>query len=171
MFLKNNRGFIYTLIVIFVVASIPVVYYLSNPKFQFDVDTTVIDLWDVLSGKASVASEHLATDGPVIFCSYDTVYARLDRTEGERRNNLLKFFKFGDSPLTSNVILKRKGAVYQIYMPVKKGSENNPEEVKKFQDLANTLSDTVFEFQPVEIHMSDDFFNTLKVVPMKPRPS
>ncbi len=171
MFLKNNRGFIYTLIVIFVVASIPTFYYQTNPKFRFDVDTTVIDLWDILGGKASVASEHLATDGPVIFCSYDTVYARLDRTEGERRNNLVKFFKFGDSPLTSNVILKRKGAVYQIYIPVKKGAENDPGEVGKFQDLANTLSDTVFEFQPVEIHMSDDFFNTLKVVPMKPRPA
>lgn len=171
MFLKNNRGFIYTLIVVFVVASIPTFYYQTNPQVRFDVDTTIIDLWDILSGKASVASEHLATDGPVIFCSYDTVYARLDRTEGERRNNLLKFFKYGDSPLTTNMILKRKGALYQLYIPVKKGAENDPEQTGKFQDLANTLSDTVFEFQPVEIHMSDGFFNTLKVVPMKPHPA
>ena len=62
------------------------------------------------------------------------------------------------------IIVRKSGDTYQIFIPYKKGSDTDPEIVRASKVVANTLSANVFDAQPVDIHMCDDFFNTNRVV-------
>jgi hypothetical protein len=48
--------------------------------------------------------------------------------------------------------------------PIKKGVENDAEFATTMRFIANDLSTNVFNSQPVDMHLCDEFFNTIRVV-------
>lgn len=62
------------------------------------------------------------------------------------------------------MVVTKLGDIYEIHFPIKKGTENDAQTVTTMRSLANYLSTDVFDSQPVEIHISDFFFNTIRVV-------
>lgn len=62
------------------------------------------------------------------------------------------------------VMVRKSGKTYEILVPFKKGADTDPEILKAAKVIARDLSINVFESQPVDIHMCDDFFNTNRVV-------
>ena len=52
---------------------------------------------------------------------------------------------------------------YEFLFPVKKGGEMDQNAVSGFKAIAMELSARVFDSQPVEAHMCDEFFKTLRV--------
>lgn len=63
------------------------------------------------------------------------------------------------------VQLTRQGETYEVHVVVKKGIEQDPEYIASFKLLGDELSSEVFGDAKVDVHLADDYLNTIRVVP------
>jgi hypothetical protein len=60
--------------------------------------------------------------------------------------------------------LNKVGNTYEFRMVIKKGLENDQDLIQIAQEFANQLSADVFAGNQVDIHLCDEYLNTLRVV-------
>lgn len=65
-----------------------------------------------------------------------------------------------------SVQLDKSGDTYQFRMVVQEGKDKDEKYVAIIPQVANEISKNVFNGAKVEVHLCDQNFNTLKVVPM-----
>jgi hypothetical protein len=80
--------------------------------------------------------------------------------------NYLISSKFADGT-SKSVLITKSGNTYQFKFATKKGADKDPEYLKNGKIFAFQLSKGVFNNAPVEVHMCDDYLNTLVVLPME----
>jgi|GEM_PF-5163060 len=85
------------------------------------------------------------------------------KAEATRLGNYLVKTGFFNGDFKS-VQLTREGRWYQVRMVVKTGNENDLQFLELVKVFATELSREVFDGQPVEIHLCDPYFKTLRVV-------
>lgn len=104
--------------------------------------------------------EELSKDGVQLFYT--------DKVTKEEANNLLSYLVeegFSDGT-TKTVQLNKSGNTYEFRMVVKKGIEQDEEYITLFKDLTLELSESVFNYNPVDIHLCDDELETIRIIPM-----
>ena len=69
-----------------------------------------------------------------------------------------------DSDSISVKVLKND-EIYEVYFVVKKGMENDPSTIQVLKELGDELSREVFQYSKTDIHLTDETFGTLRVVP------
>jgi hypothetical protein len=79
--------------------------------------------------------------------------------------NYLISSKFADGNAKS-VLITKSGNTYQFKFVAKQGADKDPESLKNGKLFASQLSAGVFNNAPVEVHMCDDYLNTVMVLPM-----
>ena len=62
------------------------------------------------------------------------------------------------------VQINKSGNTYEFRMVVKKGIEKDEEFIQVFKNLSAVLSEDVFDGYSVDIHLCDEYLNTLRVV-------
>jgi len=72
-----------------------------------------------------------------------------------------EFFTPGN---TVSVQIDKTGKTYEFRMVVKKGIEKDPEYIEIAKLMAYALSEDVFNGSPVDIHLCDPYFETIRVV-------
>lgn len=104
-------------------------------------------------------------------CKVIFEYNSLAPDEWERKRRYINYLekvwpceKGKSEGISQAIIVRKNGKTYQIFIPFKKGSDTDPEIVGAAKEVANDLCGNVFDSQPVDIHMCDDFFNTNRVV-------
>ena len=60
--------------------------------------------------------------------------------------------------------LNKTGDTYEFRMVIKTGIEKDEEYIQLFKMMCVELSDYVFNGNPVDIHLCDEYLNTLRVV-------
>ena len=71
-----------------------------------------------------------------------------------------------DSDSISVKVLKND-EIYEVYFVVKKGMEDDLSTRLMFQVLGDELSKDVFQYSKTDIHLTDETFKTLRVVPCR----
>lgn len=89
--------------------------------------------------------------------------SRVQKAEAERLSDYLVKCGFFNGDRKS-VQIDREGRWYRFRMIVKKGIETDPQNIAVMKAFITDLSRDVFGGLPVEIHLCDDHFNTLKTV-------
>jgi hypothetical protein len=86
--------------------------------------------------------------------------------ETDSLGNYLVTQKFANGiPKTAQIT--KSGNTYQFRFVIKEGMDKDTAYLQNVKIFAGQLSQNVFKGAPVEIHMCDDYLNTLKAVPMK----
>lgn len=162
---KNRRTLLHVTVVLLIIVPLPLFKYLYDPAVRFAVDTSIIAMYDAQSDTGKIAFENSRDTGTVIFFSYDREQSAKDSVEAERRKKLVSF-NFGGEAQNgpSHVKVIRQGGRYQVFIPVQKAVENDQEALFLMTDLANNLSEKVFDNSCVDINLSDAFFNSFKTV-------
>lgn len=62
------------------------------------------------------------------------------------------------------LVVKKVGDRYEFHFPIKNGMENDAQTVRDMRVIAKDLSTNVFDSQPVDVHLSNEYFNTIRVV-------
>ncbi|HEX8844659.1 MAG TPA: hypothetical protein VF791_08455 [Pyrinomonadaceae bacterium] len=62
--------------------------------------------------------------------------------------------------------LDKAGDTYQMRVSVKEGVDKDPKYEKPFAQIASAVSKNVFGGAKVEVHFTDQYFKTLKVIQM-----
>ena len=92
----------------------------------------------------------------------------LERTvENQRSKQFIQYLKkilSCEHGAWMRIVVNKIGNTYQIHWPIKKGMENDEKFVTAFKSMAKELSTNVFDMQPVNINLSDEFSNTVRVV-------
>jgi hypothetical protein len=86
-------------------------------------------------------------------------------TEGDAKSLgefLVETGFFDDNPKT--IQLSKSGNTYQLRIVVQEGIEKSEEMLAVFKEMAQLLSDSIFNGAPVEVHVCNDRLRTLKVV-------
>ena len=104
--------------------------------------------------------EQLSINGGELFYK-DSV----EKSEAKRLGEYLKANKFYDGTPKSAQLAK-SGKTYQFRIVVKTGLENDADVVKNMKLFAGQISEDVFKGAPVEIHLCDPKFRTLRTVIM-----
>lgn len=61
--------------------------------------------------------------------------------------------------------LLKSDEIYELYIITKKGVENDDTNIQRLKLLGDELSRNVFQYSKTDIHMTDDDFQTVRVVP------
>ena len=77
-----------------------------------------------------------------------------------------KYWTRGPVPLVLSIMLVREGELWQFRMITEEGLWHDPEMEKNFSYLAQVLSEDVFNNEPVEIHICNEFFITKNIAAM-----
>lgn len=163
---QTGRTLLHIAIALLIIAPLPLFKYLYDPGVQFAVDTSIIAMYDAQAATGKIAIENSRETGSVIFFSYDQEQAAKENSEVERRKRFVSFKMAGDSQRgPSHLKVIKQAGHYLVFVPVLKGTENDDETSFLMTNLANNLSQKVFDDRPVDIHLSDAFFNSLKVIP------
>ena len=163
MSIKNKRRFLYALAFLCLLVGIPLFLYDYNPSVRFWLNTFVIGQLHTRSGAGVVTTEALSPSGSVLFCVYDSPTGDIDYREQTRRNRLVRLVNCAD-PNPPGIILNKHKDRYALFVPVIKGKEGDSLTLKAIKDYGDSLSDVIFDNHPVEIHVTDEFMNTLKVI-------
>jgi hypothetical protein len=86
--------------------------------------------------------------------------------ETDSLGNYLVKEKFANG-VPKTVQLTKSGDTYQFRFVVKEGMDKDAAYMQTVKTFASDLSQKVFNGAPIEVHMCDDFLNTLAVVQMK----
>ena len=62
--------------------------------------------------------------------------------------------------------LNRNQNIYEVKIVCKKGIEEDQEYIERAKLMAYRISQAVFQKHEVDIHLCDDYLNTIRVVPM-----
>ncbi len=163
---QTKRTLLHITVALLIIVPLPLFKYLYDPGTQFAVDTSIIAMYDAQAATGKIAIENSRETGSVIFFSYDKEHAAKETQEAERRKKLVSFRMAGDAQRgPSHLKVIKQAGHYLVFIPVFKGTENDPETLFRMTDLANNLSANVFDDQPVDINLTDAFFNSLKVIP------
>ena len=92
---------------------------------------------------------------------YTTAVSKEDATR--LQDYLIQSKACGDSQISMQ--LTKSGSMRQFRMVVKPGFEKDKGYLATVQELGATLSAHVFGGAPLEVHLCDDHFRTLRVVP------
>ncbi len=163
MSVKNKRRFLYALAFICVLVGIPLFLYDYSPAVRFWLNTFVIGQLHTRSGAGVVTTEALSPSGAVLFCVYDSPTGDIDYREQTRRNRLVRLVNCAD-PNPPSIILNRHDDRYAVFVPVIKGKEDGSLALKAIKDYGDSLSGVIFDNHSVEIHVTDEFMNTLRVI-------
>ena len=85
------------------------------------------------------------------------------KTEAERLGTYLVRSGYFDGE-RKTFQLDGRGRSYQVRCVVKKGIDSDPVFIEVFRMLADEISRNVFDNKAVEIHLCDEYMNTLRVV-------
>ncbi len=88
---------------------------------------------------------------------------QVTEAEAKRLGQYLVDIGFFDDEEKS-VQIKRKDKTYQFRMVAKKGIERDPAVITGLKEFCTQLSENVFNNAPIEIHICDDYFETIQVV-------
>ena len=163
MSIKSKRRFLYALAFLCVLVGIPLFLYDYSPSVRFWLNTFVIGQLHTRSGAGVVASETISPNGAVLFCLYDSPTGDIDFREQTRRNRLVRLVNCAD-PNPPGIILSRHQDRYALFVPVIRGKEGDSLILKAIKDYGDSLSDVIFDNHAVEIHITDEFMNTLRVI-------
>lgn len=61
--------------------------------------------------------------------------------------------------------LLKSDEIYELYIITKKGVENDDANIQRLKLLGDELSRNVFQYSKTDIHITDDDFQTIRVVP------
>lgn len=100
-------------------------------------------------------------DGVQLFHTKNITDAEVDSL-----GNFLVSSKFANGN-EKTVQIRKAGDTYQFRFVVKKGIDKDTTYLQNAKIFASDLSAKVFHNAPVQIHMCDEYLNTLAVVPMK----
>lgn len=78
-------------------------------------------------------------------------------------NYLNKEFNYESDSIAVKVL--KNDEIYEVYVVVKKGIEDDLSTRLMFQVLGDELSRDVFRYSKTDIHLTDETFETLRVVP------
>ncbi|MFI5159814.1 MAG: hypothetical protein ACHQHN_00985 [Sphingobacteriales bacterium] len=87
-------------------------------------------------------------------------------TEVNSLGDYLVKAKFANG-VPKTVQLTKSGSTYQFRFVIKDGMDKDSAYLQTVKVFAGELSQNVFKGAPVEVHLCDDFLNTLVVIPMK----
>lgn len=128
----------------------------NDPQIKFSVMTrykamsqgATIDMW-----------------GPNCWIRFD--YCVSTPAESERKSRFIKYLKETLPPIEGGwraVVVAKLGDTYEIHLPIKKGVENDFFWLISMRSTADELSTKMFDAKPVEWHLCDLSFNTIRVV-------
>jgi DNA-directed RNA polymerase subunit RPC12/RpoP len=92
------------------------------------------------------------------------LYAGVTKGEAEKFGNYLVKTGLFDDKDECTVRLTKTGSTYEYHVVVKKGVEQDQDSVRGFRMMAGQMSRDVFNGAEVDIHLCDDYWNTLRVV-------
>ena len=93
---------------------------------------------------------------------------KVEKTEAEKLGNFLVRTEFADENEKSIQLSKNEeNGNYEFRMVTNKEAAESDTYVAVFKIYAKQISDSVFNKQPVDFHVCDNTFNTLKVIPFE----
>ena len=103
-----------------------------------------------------------SADGYIIFCYEDDAALRQDESTRDKFMDLMREYNYVDRRI---VVMLRKGRnEYSFFLPIKKGLDQDPEMILNCKTVAKDMSRRIFGGKRVDIHLCDEFLNTLRVV-------
>ena len=87
--------------------------------------------------------------------------------EAGRAKKLVEYFRsiLPDKDLWYALEVDKQGNTYRVFFPVKHGIENDFVMMLHMRALVNDISSKVFDGGRVDLHLCDESFNTIRVVP------
>lgn len=137
----------------------------SNKRKTFSIATTLITIMFLLFSVSGCSKLDYGTK--LTFAKTNELYYTDKVTSKEAQalgDYLVKIGIFADDSNTRSVQLNKDGSTYEFRMVVKKGLEQDQTVVEAMKIISLDLSNTIFNGAPVDIHLCDDKFETLRVV-------
>ncbi len=132
----------------------------------FDGKTVEIHLCDK-NLKTLKVVEMLNYGQLLIFDNVELYYTdKVTKQDAEKLGNFLLESGFNNSEGTKSVQLTKEDKTYQFKMVVMEGYDQDEYYQEIARDFAAYISEYVFDGKPVELHLCNEYFETLKVVKM-----